>query len=114
MTKNLFEPIINNWKNSRGLKASKSGKIYGWEIEWEGTIIGELVAYEYQDMFWDSYTILSKDKKWEAYLFEEELWNQSAFKFKNKYYKVYAQNAFSANTIDLKDRQTILMRGLYI
>lgn len=65
-------------------------------------------------MFWDRYTIVSKDNKWDFCLFDENLWNQLAFKFKNKQYEVYVQKAFPGAIGDIERNKKVIMRGLYL
>lgn len=105
---------IKHWKDSKELKKSNWGRDYGWFIEYKGEIIGELIDSEFQDMFWNSYKIISKDKESEPYLFDEDLWDQVLFKFKNKFYDQYAEGAFSGNASEIKKSRTVLMRGLYL
>ena len=113
----MFEIIkkkIKNWKDSRELRKSNWGREYDWYIEFEGEIIGELVDYQYSQMFWDRYKVISKNKKWDSYLFEEKCWLEAAFKFKNKHYNLYVPNAFTGGLPDLKSRKQIEIRGLYL
>ena len=85
-----------------------------WYIEFEGEIIGELVDCEYVEMFRDEYTIISKNKKWDSYLFDEERWLEGAFIFKNKHYNLYVTYAFATKGHDLKNSNKIEMRQLYL
>jgi len=111
--------MIKKWykkiKDSIELKKSNWGRDYNWYIEYDGQLIGELVAYECSDMFWDSYIIRSLDKKWDQLLTKPKYWND--FKFKNQYYKQYAMNAFAegkAYDSGVTLNQRITMRGLYL
>ena len=36
---------------------SAYGKTYGWDIEYNGKVVGKLVNCQYFDMFWDLYGI---------------------------------------------------------
>ena len=66
-------------------------------------------------MFWEKYKVISKDKKWDSYLFGKKLWfEERAFKFKNKHYNLYAPYAFSGGGHDLKSKHQIQMRRLYL
>ncbi|HAS40098.1 MAG TPA: hypothetical protein DCS93_06440 [Microscillaceae bacterium] len=105
---------IRSWKNSRELQKSNWGREYGWYIEFEGKIIGELVDCEFRDMFWDRYKIIPKNDQWGSYLFDEKHWFESAFKFKNKHYNLYAPNPFTGGIGDLKISKQIEIRGLYL
>ncbi len=105
---------IKHWRDLRELRKSNWGREYGWYIEFENEIIGELVEYEFSDMFWDSYKIISENKKWDSYLFDKNQWFSLAFKFKNKAYEAYVTNAIPSIECELKTKKQIKMRGLYL
>jgi len=102
-------------KDEKELKQSNYGRVYGWFIEQEGKRIGELNHYEYDDMFWDRYTIFPY-KDYEAFLFNFENWLEHAFQYPNKHYQLYAKNAiFGMGGIHKENnKHTIMMRGLYL
>ena len=111
MIRNWFK----KWKDTKALKKSNWGRDLNWYIEYKGEIIGELVDYKWDDMFWDSYIIQSLDEKWNQTLTAPESWYD--FKFKNQYYNQYAENAFVAGRVfknGTKLNERILMRGLYL
>jgi len=97
------------------LKQSNHGRYFGWFIEHKGKRIGELNHYEFDDMFWDRYTIMPY-KGYETFLFNFENWLQNNFQYPNKHYWQCAQNAiFGMGGIRKEnDKHTIMMRGLYL
>ncbi len=105
---------INKRKNLKELKSSNFGRKFGWFIEFEGEIIGELIDYEFYDMFWDSYRIIPKNKEWHLLLFSKKFWHENDFKFKNKHYNIYVPNAIPKAGSNLKIRKRIKIRGLYL
>lgn len=112
---NFIKSKVRNWKNSNELKKSDYGRDYGWHIEYKGEVIGELVECEFEDMFWDRYKVISINEKLDSYLFDTNLWNQVAFKFRNKYYNQYAPNAFpGGNFIHIEKSREVTMRALYL
>jgi len=106
--------LFKKFRNTQKLKKSNWGRNYGWYIEYEGEHIGELVDYEWKDMFWDSYILKSKHEKWNKILTDENSWNQLIFKFKNKQHQQYATNAFAAIAPHITLNKRISMRGLYL
>ncbi len=105
---------INNQKNLKELKRSNFGRKFGWLIELEGEIIGELTDYEFSDMFWDSYSVIPKNEKWARLLFSPNFWYENDFKFKNKHYNIYVVNAVPKVGSKLKSDKRIEIRALYI
>ena len=106
----MIKKWINNWK----LKKSNWGREFGWYIEYEEEVIAELVECKFYDMFWDSYEIILTDSKYKIYILDEKLWKTVAFKFRNKFYNQYANNAFAGDTSNMKINDRIIMRGLYL
>lgn len=95
------------------LKKSNWGRTFGWYIEFNGEIIGELVDDEFDDMFWVRYTIVPYDG-FEEFLFNHQNWDESRFKYLNKHYSQYV-DAIHGRTIDKRENKyTISMRGLYL
>ncbi len=105
---------INKRKYLKELKRSNFGRKFGWFIEFEGEIIGELIDYEFYDMFWDSYRIIPKNEKWKLLLFSKNFWNENDFKFKNKHYNLYVSNAIPKVGRNLKSSKRIEIRALYL
>lgn len=106
---------IKSWRDLRELKISNYGREYGWYIEYKGEVIGELVDCRFEDMFWNRYKVISINEKLDAYLFDTDLWNQVAFKFRSKYYNQYASNAFpGGDFIYIEKSREVTMRALYL
>jgi hypothetical protein len=84
----------------------------GWFIEFDGEIVGELIEYRQEDMFWDSYRIVPKNELSEKIISQKELWDKCKFRFKNKRNSIYANGAFSSGQPKADGR--VMMRGLYI
>ena len=76
------------------LKKSDYGRNYGWWVELDGKVLGELINVKWEEMFWDSYELWPIDKGDEAKLFDTELWDNNRFKFRNKKFNRYAEFAF--------------------
>lgn len=97
------------------LAVSNYGRKYGWNIEFEGKVIGELINPKFEDMFWESYEVISIAEAYNSILFNHDNWLASAFKFKNKKIEEYAEQAFSGGSKrDLKEKGKIIMRALYL
>jgi len=95
------------------LKKSNWGRSFGWFIELNGEIIGELVDDKFDDMFWVRYTIVPYDG-FEEFLFNHQNWDESRFKYRNKHYPQYV-DAIHGRTIDKEENKyTISMRALYL
>ncbi|OEK08666.1 hypothetical protein A8C32_04240 [Flavivirga aquatica] len=110
----FLSKYLKKFKDKKELKKSNFGRDYGWYIEYEGKIVGELVDWKFTDMFWCSYKVVSICNEWEHILFDEKLWQNCEFKFKNKKHDKYAENAFSGFTSgSLIETKTVGMRMLY-
>lgn len=97
------------------LAVSNYGRKYGWNIEFEGKVIGELIKPKFEDMFWESYEVISIAEAYNSILFNHDRWLASEFKFKNKEIEAYAEHAFSGGSqSDLKEKGKIIMRALYL
>jgi len=101
--------------NKNKLNQCNYGREYGWFIEHETQKIGELNHCEFDDMFWDRYTIFPYDG-FQVFLFDFQNWLQHSFQYPNKYYQQYAKSAvFGIGGISVEEnKHTILMRGLYL
>lgn len=91
-------------------QSSNYGRLDGWYIEFNGEVIGELVNYEYMDMFWDSYRIVPYDDAGKQILADDKHWDDS-FRFRNKRNSRYARNPFWGSRLP-EDR--ISMRALHV
>lgn len=111
----ILSKYWKNYRDRKELKKSNYGRDFGWYIEYQNNIIGELIYNKPLDMFWCSYDIIAKDEKWEKILFNEKMWEDYQFKFLNKKYHKYAENAFSRFPPNhLKETKTVGMRMLYL
>lgn len=110
-----IKAYLKNKRDEKELKQSNYGRYYGWYIERNGEQIGELVSYQYDEMFWDRYTIIPYHG-YENRLLHYFYWLQHDFQYSNKHYPQYAKNAvFGGEEITKKGTEyTILMRGLYL
>lgn len=102
---------------NKELKDSNYGREYGWWIELNGKVLGELVKVKQEDMFWDSYEIKSIKPEHVKQLFDSDLWDNHKFIFRNKKFNKYAKSPFPAGLgkhINLGQGNRISMRGLYL
>ena len=112
---NFIPKYLEKHKDKKELKKSNFGRNYGWYIEYNGETIGELIDWKSIDIFWCSYKIVPINDNWKNIIFNEKLWQNCEFKFKNKKYNKYAENAFSGFAPgSLAKNQTVGMRMLYL
>lgn len=113
---NEFIAIICSLFRNRWSKKYRSnyGRDYGWHIEYEGKVVGNLTNPEFEDMFWFSYQLVPKDKASEVILFDKDKWVHGRFKFRCRKLNKYAKNAFSGEVTPAKTGNRVLMRGLYL
>lgn len=78
------------------LLLSNYGRNAGWYIEYQGEMVGQLLYVQKEDMFWDSYELISAGKEKNSIFFNPDNWNNCSFTFRNKALDQYAKNAFSA------------------
>ena len=112
----LFFNFIKKYKRKIELKKVNFGRDYGWLVEYEGEVIGELINCMQIDMFWDRYDLrVVGEKNLIEVLFDEELWMKNSFQFRNKYYNKYADSAYAGfHSGDLINDKRIGMRNLYL
>ncbi|USL95201.1 hypothetical protein D1J36_007930 [Riemerella anatipestifer] len=110
----MIHKWIKEYKDKRDLKKSNWGREYGWYIEYNGEIIGELVDCKWKDVFWDTYILKSVHEKWNQILTDSKSWED--FKYKNQHYNQYAINAFHGAGYECKIKlnERISMRSLYL
>lgn len=113
--KNRIKKIISNLNTNSELKKSNWGRNYGWFIEFEKNKIGELVEVKNIDMFWFEYKIIPYNG-FEKIVLNFENWEQGRFKYQNKFYLQYANQAFCGGSGILNENQTymISMRALHL
>jgi len=97
------------------LKKSNWGRDYGWIIVFDGQDVGELVQPTFQDMFWVEYKIIPYND-FEVFLLNSDNWLENDFKYRNKHYNQFPENAFcSGEGIRKVGEDSIInMRGLYL
>ena len=111
----FFSNYFKKQKDKKELKTSNFGRDYGWDIEYQGNVIGELADWEFSDIFWCTYKITAINASTKNTLFDEKLWPDCKFKFKNKKYEVYAKDVISSFVSgSLLKTKTIHMRQLYL
>lgn len=75
------------------LEKTNWGRDFGWYIEYEGKMIGELVDAKFEDMFWFTYKLIAY-KEHESLVLDFKNWDECKFRYLNKHYQQYAENAF--------------------
>ncbi len=111
----FLKRMLRKYREKSILRKSNYGRHFGWYIEYESQIIGELINCEFLDEFWDVYTITKTNKVFEDVLFDKKEWLNNSFQLKNKTYDLYVKNAFfSEDQEDFLPKQKIKVRGLYI
>lgn len=100
----------------RHLLNSNYGRKYGWLIELDGKIIGELKNPRYADMFWVSYDIVALKKGEECFVNARTTWDELELRFKNKVMNEYAIYAFPSIPPNTENsmKGKVTMRGLYL
>ena len=63
-------------KRARQLVHSDYGRDFGWFVEYENRVVGELDDRRWGDMFWDTYRITPASRDAEAILLNDDLWNR--------------------------------------
>jgi hypothetical protein len=94
------------------LLKSNYGRDFGWYVELDGTVVGELTDPQWAEMFWDSYAIKSVSPESDSVLFDRSNWLHVRFRFRNRVLSGSAPGAFSGGSRIVEGR--ITMRGLYI
>jgi hypothetical protein len=108
--------FLAGWKTVKSLfdfrlRKSNYGRLDGWYIELDGEVQGELVDYQFEDMFWDSYQVIPKDDLSNEILLRQALWYGCKFKFRNKR-TAQIVKALPGGSGVLNGR--VSMRGLYL
>lgn len=95
------------------LYKSNFGRNYGWYIEYNSEVIGELIDCEWYDMFWDTYKFVPTNDTTLQLLKQYQLWNK--FCFRNKKYKNHVlQTAFIGEHDEFLALNKIIVRALYL
>jgi len=111
--KEHFKRKIQENEEEAELKKSNFGRDFGWFIELEDKVIGELVNNTYHEMFWVKYEIIAYEG-YEEMLFDFDKWAECKFKFRNKHYFQYVDAACAPFIEKEEKNYTIIMRGLYL
>lgn len=115
MVNKFLSKKIKEFKDRKELKKSNYGRDYGWFICYDEVVIGELVNCTWSDMFWDNYDLICIEESMRETLFSEDLWFSNVYKFKNKFYGKYAENAYSGFALgSLIKTKNVGMRMLYL
>ena len=86
---------IKKTRDTRILKKSNYGMDYGWDIEFENHLIGELKHCADAPHHWgETFEIISASKENDTYLLKNGLWSHSKFKFRNKKYNSHLVTPF--------------------
>lgn len=100
---------------ARKLAQSDYGREFGWYIEHEGDIIGELSDPIWEGMFWDSYKLTASSSVGERVLLDPSMWNECRFRYRNMVLGEYAANAYpGGTTVESLAIRRIAMRALYL
>jgi len=96
------------------LLRSNLGRQFGWYIEFNGLIVGELRNPSYHDMYWDSYDVVPTDDAGNKILTDDQHWLDGTLQFRNKNIDEYAFTAIAADTHPVVKNSKVLMRSLYL
>lgn len=101
---------------AQNLFNSNYGKEYGWFIELDNEIIGELKNPKPVDMFWEAYEIIPLKGKKAIFVNSHSTWNNPKLKFKNKTMDEYALHAYPSIPFNPENSMNgiVNMRGLYL
>lgn len=116
----LWDSLKDKYKENaeRAIKIFKSnyGRDYGWYIELNNHIIGELQNPVQIEMFWESYKIIPKDENYKDLLNSSNFWLNQDLKFRNKGLDKYANFAFPGgiSTENKSLNGQVAMRALYL
>lgn len=102
-------------KERAELEQSNWGIDFGWFIEYQGNIVGELIHGQFEDMFWYRYELIAYDQQVET-LFDFDNWINDQFRLKNKHYPQYVEHwiAGGDQVLQEQNRYFISMRGLQV
>jgi len=100
------------FRRSIQLLQSGFGRAYGWWVELDGVAIGELGDARMEEMFWDSYAASALSAETQSRFFDESLWMNLRFRFRNKVMGEYAANPLCWGGGIVNGR--VQMRGLYL
>ena len=99
------------------LKKSNYGRDYGWFIELDNEVIGELIDCQFIEMFWDSYLVKATSIGSQKILLNPKYWEECKFKFRNKETNDYVESFGGVDsTTDFCSGKSkrISMRSLYL
>lgn len=101
-------------ERDRQLAESNFARNFGWFIEYENRIIGELEDCRPIEMFWDSYAVKPAEPPLAQLLFDDNLWKQCKLRFRNRVLEEYCDSAFCGGSPPFIRDGRISMRGLYL
>ncbi len=103
------------FERAHKLAQSDYGREFGWLIEHDGAVVGELTDPVFVDQYWFAYRLTPTSERGKTLLLQPALWDKCVFRFKNRILHEYAENAFSGGTTEESLRNgRITMRALYL
>jgi hypothetical protein len=92
---------------------SEMGRNFGWFVEYEGAVIGELDNPQVSEMFWVSYAARPLGPQYANDFSNEDLWVGCKFRFRNRVMNEYVDTAACSGR-PIFDDGRVYMRGLYL
>ncbi len=107
--------ISASLRRAKLLVQSEFGRRYGWFIELDGEVVGELSDCRFDDMFWDSYAVAARDGiTAESAIQNEENWLELRFVFRNRVLGEIAERPIPGGRPPVVRDGRVRMRGLYV
>lgn len=103
---------MRSFRRARYLVESAFGRYDGWYVELDGDVVGELIDPQFADMFWVSYAVGIRDGRRSATLYDDKLWNECRFVFRNRRTGDVVKTAFCWGARPFVQDGRISMRGL--
>jgi hypothetical protein len=109
---------MSRYRDQLRIWESDYGRSLGWEIEWDGRVVGLLDEPRQEDMFWTSYRVTSTtdDPALSALLLSEDFWKGDGFTrliFRSRALGLPAENTFPASGGFIGPRR-VSMRALHV
>ncbi len=108
----------SSWRERLRIWETEQGRAEGWDIEFDGRVVGRLDEPRQEEMFWTSYRVAAttEDPVWSALLVSEEFWRgdmSTQLVFRSRALGNLAEEPFSAAG-GFVGPQRVAMRGLFI
>ncbi|AXG71282.1 hypothetical protein KORDIASMS9_03539 [Kordia sp. SMS9] len=108
--KSIYSKITKWYRDKKELKKSNFGRNYGWFIEYEDKVVGELSNFNYAA----DYDVIAY-KGFEDLVYDESIWMNQSFKLQNKVYKQYCDTWYTGiYPGNLMKYKTLRFRYLWI